>query len=168
MDDGVTFDAPVAQRLGPVAGLLGQIGTGILGQSIFHADGVVRCEADADDAAPSGAQLRDLEADPLADHDGPVAEHDPLAVGLSSDSEEVIVVEEDVLAVRVVELQWRQVVVGRGRVARSPTVMMMAVSLAHDRDEELFHFGPGRQQVHVDSILFILSRQSVGFLKCLN
>ena len=54
---------------------------------------------------------------PLIDHDGSVAEQDALAEALVPDSREAVGREPDVLAVGRVELERREVGVGRRRVA---------------------------------------------------
>lgn len=52
-----------AQSFGPVAGLVGEVGAGVLGQAVGECGGVVAGEAEAEDAAPVVGYLDEADAD---------------------------------------------------------------------------------------------------------
>jgi hypothetical protein len=61
VEDGLGRRVAFAQRLGPVAGLVGQVRAGVLGQASFAVGRVVVGETEAQDAVPALLELDKLD-----------------------------------------------------------------------------------------------------------
>lgn len=106
----VAFAEAFVERLGPVAGTIGQIGTRVLGQTVTQAGRIVVGETESNDAAPVVGDLREFDVDPLVGLDRSGAEGDALAEALVALGHCAIAADANVVAVHLVELERWQIV----------------------------------------------------------